>query len=155
MCKWKHDFFTRYSHSCIKSFIEYQMGRLSVSFYSFHHARKLNWWEPPISRNSIKYWSTILIYLDTLSFVPFNGTEYELQNCLIFYTAFISPCNLYNVDCSVISISYRLWPDYASAHNNLGALSKDLNLAENAFRNAIEANPQHNGAHFNLGVIYM
>lgn len=48
-----------------------------------------------------------------------------------------------------------MWPSYASAYNNLGALSEDPLVAEDSFLRAIHANPQHNGAHFNLGVIYM
>lgn len=48
-----------------------------------------------------------------------------------------------------------LWPDYTSAWNNLGAVSKDPQVAEQSFLSALKSNPHHGGAHFNLGVIYM
>ncbi|CAL8104977.1 unnamed protein product [Orchesella dallaii] len=49
----------------------------------------------------------------------------------------------------------RLWPEYASAHNNLGTLLDDPIVAENEFLRAIRGNHAHGGAHFNLGVLYM
>ncbi|XP_038072090.1 protein O-mannosyl-transferase TMTC1-like [Patiria miniata] len=48
--------------------------------------------------------------------------------------------------------SLRLWPDHASANNNLGTLLKDdPQQAEAHYRRAILINPAHVRAHFNLG----
>lgn len=48
---------------------------------------------------------------------------------------------------------YRLWPTYASAHNNLGTLSVG-DQAEQHFLAAIHAQPGHVNAHYNLGQLY-
>ncbi|ODM99631.1 Transmembrane and TPR repeat-containing protein 1 [Orchesella cincta] len=53
------------------------------------------------------------------------------------------------------STAIRLWPEYASAHNNLGTLLDDPIVAEHEFLRAIRGNHAHGGAHFNLGVLYM
>lgn len=47
----------------------------------------------------------------------------------------------------------RLWPGYASAHNNLGTLTID-DQAEYHFLAAITAQPGHVNAHYNLGRLY-
>ncbi|XP_071791309.1 protein O-mannosyl-transferase TMTC1-like isoform X1 [Asterias amurensis] len=45
----------------------------------------------------------------------------------------------------------RLWPEHASANNNLGTLLKDNpEEAEAHYRNALRINPDHVRAHFNL-----
>lgn len=48
---------------------------------------------------------------------------------------------------------YRLWPTYASAHNNLGTLTVG-DQAEQHFLAAIHAQPGHVNAHYNLGQLY-
>ncbi|XP_054259465.1 protein O-mannosyl-transferase TMTC1-like [Macrosteles quadrilineatus] len=48
----------------------------------------------------------------------------------------------------------RLWPRYASAHNNLGTLMSSPNEAENHFLSAITISPSHVNAHYNLGQVY-
>lgn len=48
---------------------------------------------------------------------------------------------------------YRLWPTYASAHNNLGTLTVG-DQAEQHFLAAIHAQPSHVNAHYNLGQLY-
>ncbi|XP_034241137.1 protein O-mannosyl-transferase TMTC1-like isoform X5 [Thrips palmi] len=48
----------------------------------------------------------------------------------------------------------RLWPDYASAANNLGTLLRDPAEAEVLFLEAIRAHPEHVNAHYNLGHVY-
>ncbi|XP_075234795.1 protein O-mannosyl-transferase TMTC1-like [Lycorma delicatula] len=48
----------------------------------------------------------------------------------------------------------RLWPRYASAHNNLGTLMSDGEEAENHFQSAISIQPGHVNAHYNLGQVY-
>uniref|UniRef100_A0A7M4FHX8 dolichyl-phosphate-mannose--protein mannosyltransferase n=1 Tax=Crocodylus porosus TaxID=8502 RepID=A0A7M4FHX8_CROPO len=46
---------------------------------------------------------------------------------------------------------FRLYPCHASALNNLGTLTKDLVEAKEYYRRALQLNPQHNRALFNLG----
>lgn len=53
--------------------------------------------------------------------------------------------------CMIVLTLYRLWPTYASAHNNLGTQLSDLEEAESHYRKAIFINHQHANAHFNLG----
>ncbi|XP_039295218.1 protein O-mannosyl-transferase TMTC1 isoform X2 [Nilaparvata lugens] len=48
----------------------------------------------------------------------------------------------------------RLWPTYASAHNNLGTLMTRAEDAENHFQSAIQIQPKHVNAHYNLGQVY-
>ncbi|KAL1422138.1 hypothetical protein MTO96_022441 [Rhipicephalus appendiculatus] len=48
----------------------------------------------------------------------------------------------------------RLWPDHASAHNNLGTVLTSGEESERHFRIALHVNPHHPGAHFNLANIY-
>ena len=64
----------------------------------------------------------------------------------------------------------RLWPNYASALNNLGTVllaradelddadsTKRLSVieAEERFRDAIRSHPHHVNAHYNLAVLHM
>ncbi|KAG5867553.1 hypothetical protein JTB14_025145 [Gonioctena quinquepunctata] len=48
----------------------------------------------------------------------------------------------------------KLWPTYASVHNNLGTLLSDKTEAENHFLAAIRFSADHVNAHFNLGQLY-
>ncbi|KAG8316828.1 hypothetical protein J6590_040078 [Homalodisca vitripennis] len=48
----------------------------------------------------------------------------------------------------------RLWPTYASAHNNLGTLMSEPEVAEGHFLAAIRFSPGHVNAHYNLGQVY-
>ncbi|XP_050544980.1 protein O-mannosyl-transferase TMTC1-like [Daktulosphaira vitifoliae] len=48
----------------------------------------------------------------------------------------------------------RLWPSYASAHNNLGTLMERSRDAEHHFLAAIRFSPGHVNAHYNLGQVY-
>ncbi|XP_075235053.1 protein O-mannosyl-transferase TMTC1-like [Lycorma delicatula] len=48
----------------------------------------------------------------------------------------------------------RLWPSYASAHNNLGTLMPGAVDAEAHFLAAIRHSPGHVNAHYNLGQVY-
>ncbi|GAB6018796.1 transmembrane and tetratricopeptide repeat containing 1 [Chamberlinius hualienensis] len=45
----------------------------------------------------------------------------------------------------------RLWPEHASAQNNLGTLVEDALVAKFHFMEAIRINPSHARAHFNMG----
>ncbi|CAH0397392.1 unnamed protein product [Chilo suppressalis] len=48
----------------------------------------------------------------------------------------------------------RLWPSYASAHNNIGTLVSRSENAEHHFLQAIKFNKYHVNAHYNLGKLY-
>lgn len=48
----------------------------------------------------------------------------------------------------------RLWPSYASAHNNLGTLLESVDAAEHHFQMAIRYSSEHINAHYNLGRLY-
>lgn len=48
----------------------------------------------------------------------------------------------------------RLWPSYASAHNNLGTLLDSPDMAEQHFLQAIRFSTEHINAHYNLGKLY-
>lgn len=48
----------------------------------------------------------------------------------------------------------RLWPSYASAHNNLGTLLDSTEMAEQHFLAAIRFSSEHINAHYNLGKLY-
>ncbi|XP_038590814.1 protein O-mannosyl-transferase TMTC1-like, partial [Micropterus salmoides] len=49
------------------------------------------------------------------------------------------------------SLTNRLYPRHASAMNNLGTLTRNPEEAERYYRRALDTNPQHNRALFNLG----
>ncbi|XP_037278013.2 protein O-mannosyl-transferase TMTC1 [Rhipicephalus microplus] len=51
-------------------------------------------------------------------------------------------------------LAIELWPDHASAHNNLGTVLTSAEESERHFRFALHVNPNHPGAHFNLANIY-
>lgn len=48
----------------------------------------------------------------------------------------------------------RLWPQYASVHNNLGSMLRDVDQAELHFRLAIHYHAEHVNAHYNLGRVH-
>ncbi|XP_055601161.1 protein O-mannosyl-transferase TMTC1-like [Uranotaenia lowii] len=48
----------------------------------------------------------------------------------------------------------RLWPSYASAHNNIGTLMGQFEEAEFHFLEAIRYSSEHINAHYNLGQLY-
>lgn len=56
-------------------------------------------------------------------------------------------------DNSIVTCD-RLWPGYASAHNNLGTLMSSLHEAEDHFTSAIRISPSHVNAHYNLGQVF-
>jgi hypothetical protein len=66
-----------------------------------------------------------------------------------------------NIKCVMIQlmiliyyVCFRLWPGYASAHNNLGTLMSAPDQAEGHFLEAIRHSPNHVNAHYNLGQVY-
>lgn len=48
----------------------------------------------------------------------------------------------------------RLWPQYASVHNNLGSMLRNVDQAEQHFRLAIRYHADHVNAHYNLGRVH-
>ncbi|XP_055629999.1 protein O-mannosyl-transferase TMTC1-like [Toxorhynchites rutilus septentrionalis] len=48
----------------------------------------------------------------------------------------------------------RLWPTYASVHNNIGTLMSEFETAEYHFLEAIKYSSEHINAHYNLGQMY-
>ncbi|XP_059061198.1 protein O-mannosyl-transferase TMTC1-like [Achroia grisella] len=48
----------------------------------------------------------------------------------------------------------KLWPSYASAHNNLGTLVMESGRAEHHFLQALKYNREHINAHYNLAKLY-
>ncbi|XP_063380091.1 protein O-mannosyl-transferase TMTC1-like [Cydia fagiglandana] len=48
----------------------------------------------------------------------------------------------------------RLWPTYASAHNNIGTILSNVDNAEHHFLQAIKHNWRHVNAHYNLAKLY-
>ncbi|KAK4881247.1 hypothetical protein RN001_004566 [Aquatica leii] len=52
------------------------------------------------------------------------------------------------------NVALRLWPTYASAHNNLGTLISNEVEAEEHFLSAIRYSADHVNAHYNLGQLY-
>lgn len=64
----------------------------------------------------------------------------EPPHCLIHFVSY--------------SFVYRLWPSYASAHNNLGTLVENESEAENHFLLALRYSTDHVNAHYNLGQLY-
>lgn len=48
----------------------------------------------------------------------------------------------------------RLWPQYASVHNNLGSMLRNIDQAEWHFRAAIRYHAEHVNAHYNLGRVH-
>ncbi|CAK1577953.1 unnamed protein product [Parnassius mnemosyne] len=48
----------------------------------------------------------------------------------------------------------KLWPSYASAHNNLGTLVVESGRAEHHFLQALKYNRDHVNAHYNLAKLY-
>ncbi|KAL1482557.1 hypothetical protein MTO96_033714 [Rhipicephalus appendiculatus] len=61
-----------------------------------------------------------------------------------------------NADLAIkhYGLAIKLWPDHASAHNNLGTVLTSAEESERHFRYALHVNPNHPGAHFNLANIY-
>lgn len=59
-----------------------------------------------------------------------------------------------NVAINHYQYALQLWPNYASAYNNLGTLIGDLEVAEKHFLQAIDISSHHINAHYNLGQIY-
>ncbi|KAK8763592.1 hypothetical protein V5799_033799 [Amblyomma americanum] len=51
-------------------------------------------------------------------------------------------------------LAIKLYPEHASAHNNLGTVLTSAEEAERHFRLALSINSNHPGAHFNLANIY-
>jgi len=67
-----------------------------------------------------------------------------------FYLIFNTVSALLIVNVNPLCLC-RLYPRHASALNNLGTLTHQAEEAEVYYRRALDINPQHNRALFNLG----
>ncbi|KAJ8980601.1 hypothetical protein NQ317_010812 [Molorchus minor] len=70
------------------------------------------------------------------------------------YANFLRDSNRPELAKSHYHRSLKLWPTYASAHNNLGTLLSDDREAEQHFLAAIKYSADHVNAHYNLGQLY-
>ncbi|KAF2368150.1 Tetratricopeptide-like helical domain [Trinorchestia longiramus] len=61
--------------------------------------------------------------------------------------------HLQHKEDSMLATVKGLWPDHASAHNNLGTLLNDSTEAEKHFRAALLAHPHHAHASYNLAML--
>ncbi|XP_076350107.1 protein O-mannosyl-transferase TMTC1-like isoform X3 [Tachypleus tridentatus] len=85
-----------------------------------------------------------------------SGIESVPQNAKVHYNYANLQKDLGNVETAIkhYRIALSLWPDYASAHNNLGTLLSDPVEAEHHFKVAIAVNSYHARAYFNLANLY-
>lgn len=78
-------------------------------------------------------------------FLALTGAQVEMST-------FIMPSWIAVQSCLFVFYFFsRLYPRHASALNNLGTLTHDAEEAELYYRKAVDLNPQHNRALFNLG----
>lgn len=78
----------------------------------------------------------------------FTCCSYAGRQCHVDFFTLISTFQLMQRSCAVCP---RLYPRHASALNNLGTLTHSSEEAEHFYRRALDINPQHNRALFNLG----
>lgn len=101
-------------------------------------------------RDSLKHDTATLHYREALRLVSL-----ELQICNGLIWADIRLTMFIIIPSSSSFSFYRLWPSYASAHNNLGTLVNNVESAERHFLSAILYASEHINAHFNLGQLYL
>ncbi|CAG9767800.1 unnamed protein product [Ceutorhynchus assimilis] len=70
------------------------------------------------------------------------------------YANFLRDSSLPDLAKSHYYMALKLWPTYASAHNNLGTILENNYEAEKHFLAAIKYASNHVNAHFNLGQLY-
>ncbi|KAF7282118.1 hypothetical protein GWI33_003233 [Rhynchophorus ferrugineus] len=70
------------------------------------------------------------------------------------YANFLRDSSRHELAKSHYYMALKLWPTYASAHNNLGTILKNNHEAEKHFLAAIKYASNHVNAHFNLGQLY-
>ncbi|CAG9768090.1 unnamed protein product [Ceutorhynchus assimilis] len=70
------------------------------------------------------------------------------------YANFLRESSLTELAKSHYYMALKLWPSYASAHNNLGTILINNYEAEKHFLAAIKYSSNHVNAHFNLGQLY-
>ncbi|KAH1011700.1 hypothetical protein HUJ04_001017 [Dendroctonus ponderosae] len=70
------------------------------------------------------------------------------------YANFLRDSSRHELARSHYYTALKLWPTYASAHNNLGTILKNNYEAEQHFLAAIKFASNHVNAHFNLGQLY-
>ncbi|KAL1502695.1 hypothetical protein ABEB36_007803 [Hypothenemus hampei] len=70
------------------------------------------------------------------------------------YANFLRDSSRHELAKSHYYMALKLWPTYASAHNNLGTILKNNYEAEKHFLAAIKYASNHVNAHYNLGQLY-
>nr|CAH7716008.1 unnamed protein product [Callosobruchus chinensis] len=70
------------------------------------------------------------------------------------YGNFLRDTNKFELAKAHYYSALKLWPSYASAHNNLGTLLNYSHEAEHHFLEAIKHSSDHVNAHYNLGQLY-
>ena len=70
------------------------------------------------------------------------------------YGNFLRDSSQQDLAISHYKAALNLWPTYASAHNNLGTIMNDPDVAEYHFLEAIKYSSEHINAHYNLGQLY-
>ncbi|XP_054722194.1 protein O-mannosyl-transferase TMTC1-like isoform X2 [Uloborus diversus] len=85
-----------------------------------------------------------------------SGLTSVPQNAKVHYNFANLQKDLGNVDTAVehYRTALSLWPNHASAHNNLGTLLSDTKEAEHHFKLALLINSHHPRALFNLASLY-
>ncbi|KFM60435.1 Transmembrane and TPR repeat-containing protein 1, partial [Stegodyphus mimosarum] len=85
-----------------------------------------------------------------------SGLTSVPHNAKVHYNFANLQKDLGNVDTAVehYRMALSLWPNHASAHNNLGTLLTDVKEAENHFKQALLINSHHPRALFNLASLY-
>ncbi|XP_064476888.1 protein O-mannosyl-transferase TMTC1-like [Ornithodoros turicata] len=85
-----------------------------------------------------------------------SGIQDLPENAKMHYNFANLQKDLGNTDLAIkhYNTAIELWPEHASAHNNLGTVVTSPQDAERHFRAALRINPNHPGAHFNLANMY-
>lgn len=93
------------------------------------------------------------VYLSQTFAVILQTVYYQLNWTLVLSPYFLSSSFQPPLSCffCVHFFPLRLYPRHASAMNNLGTLTRNPEEAERYYRRALDTNPQHNRALFNLG----
>lgn len=81
--------------------------------------------------------------------------EFHIAELRRIFSFAVSQRSLFKYEIFILfAHTHRLWPSYASAHNNLGTLMSTASKAESHFKLAIRYSGEHVNAHYNLGQLY-
>ncbi|CAK1551538.1 unnamed protein product [Leptosia nina] len=142
-----------YSKPGSKLFLVVGLVVLAASGVARTHRRNADWRDRAILlrnscfRNTIPMAQCIVTSADVTSLPQNAKLHYNLGNFLRETEQPDSAIKHYKE-------ALRLWPTYASAHNNIGTLVAGPENAEYHFLQAIRYNKHHVNAHYNLGKLY-